>query len=141
VVDLNKIENSTFWGSGWAFPIVFEVGNYQLETSSREENINQSIDVILKTRKGERSVDANFGSGLHQFLFQTMDETLKGEIVDTVKIALLEFEPRITVLNVSVDFVDRNEGFVNIHITYEVNTTNTRHNYVFPFYIKEGTNL
>ena len=134
------IENS-FLGSGWSFPVTFSAGYHQLALSSFEENINQSIHVILQTNKGERCFDPSFGSALQQFLFRKADEAMKGEIADAVKISLLNNEPRITVKEIDVNYNNIQNGWVEINISYMFNQTNTRHNYVFPFYIKEGTNL
>ncbi|MEN2399216.1 GPW/gp25 family protein [Flavobacterium sp. MC2016-06] len=138
VVDKSK---STFLGSGWAFPVSFSVGNHQLNTSSNETNINESINIILSTRKGERTLESNFGSGLQQFMFRKIDSSLKGEIIETIKFALLRYEPRILVQDVQVASTDITNGIIEILIIYVYSQTNTRHNYVFPFHIKEGTNL
>ena len=48
---------------------------------------------------------------------------------------------RNVVLSVTVVFADLRTGLVEVTIDYMYNQTNTRHNYVYPFYIKEGTNL
>jgi phage baseplate assembly protein W len=130
-----------FLGSGWSFPVTFSAGNHELNLSAYEENINESIDIILQTRYGERCMEGGFGGGLQQFIFKKMDETLKGEITEAVNYALMYNEPRITVTNVDVQFTDIRGGAVEIFVTYVYNMTNTRHNYVFPFYINEGTNL
>jgi len=106
-----------------------------------EANINESIDLILLTRQGERIMEPEFGSGLQQFFFRKMDQTLKGELSDAVKTSLLNNEPRITVIEVTVSFADMINGLVNIGIDYVFNQTNTRHNYVFPFNLNEGTSL
>jgi hypothetical protein len=134
-------KKSNFLGSGWSFPVTFSLGNYQLNLSSYEENINHSIQLILLTKQGERCLEPFFGSGLSRFFFRKMNETLKGEIIEAVKTTLLHNEPRITVKSVSVDYADAANGIVDITIVYIYNQTNTRHNYVFPFHIKEGTNL
>lgn len=136
-----SIAEANFLGSGWSFPVTFSAGNYQLETTSYEANINDSIDIILQTKKGERCMEPQFGSGLQQFFFRTMDETLRGEIGDAIKVSLLNNEPRISVLEVQVEYTDILNGVVQITVDYMFNQTNTRHNYVFPFYLKEGTNL
>jgi len=68
----NKIEN-VFLGSGWAFPVSFSVGNLQLNISSNETNIKESINVILNIRKGERTLEADFGSGLQQLMNRKID--------------------------------------------------------------------
>lgn len=130
-----------FLGAGWSFPITFSAGNYQLNLTSNEENVNHSIDIILQTQKGERCLEPRFGSGLQQFLFRKMDETLKGEIIDAVYASLLLNEPRITVQEVGVEFTDRRKGLIEVSISYVYNQVNTRHNYVFPYSLNEGTNL
>lgn len=138
---VNQQKENSFLGSGWAFPVQFSAGNYQLAQSSYETNINESINVILLTKNGERAFDPQFGSGLNQFYFRTMDGAFKTEMRDAVQSSLLINEPRITVNEVIVEFADLTGGIVNINIAYTYNMTNTRHNYVFPFYVKEGTNL
>lgn len=134
-------QGKTFLGSGWSFPVSFSDENYQLDISSFENNINESIRIILKTVNGERCFEPQFGSGLQQFFFRKMDKALKGEIVDAVKVSLLHNEPRITVQDVEVEFIDLANGLLHIDISYLYNQTNTRHNYVYPFYLNEGTNL
>ncbi|MEZ4873950.1 MAG: GPW/gp25 family protein [Flavobacteriaceae bacterium] len=137
----SKHREAHFYGSGWSFPITFTLGNFQLNVSEYLENVNQSIRIILQTKQGERYLEPALGSGLQEFFFRKMDETLKGEIKEKVSYALLINEPRITVEEVEVEFVNRLLGEVAIQITYVFNDTNTRHNYVFPFHLKEGTNL
>jgi len=140
-VDNTTAKESYFLGSGWSFPITFSEGNHELNVTAYEENVNQSIHAILLTNPGERCLEPRFGSGLQQFFFRKMDETLKGEITDTVKYSLLHNEPRIKVNKISVAFTDIMNGRIDILIAYTYNQANTRHNYVFPFHIKEGTNL
>nr|WP_315239418.1 GPW/gp25 family protein [uncultured Flavobacterium sp.] len=136
----DKKEN-VFLGSGWAFPVSFSAGNHQVNISANETNINESINIILNTRKGERTLESNFGSGLQQFMFRKIDNTLKGEIVETIQFSLLRYEPRIIVQEVRVAATDLINGVVEILIIYIYAQTNTRHNYVFPFHLNEGTNL
>lgn len=137
----NLQKENSFLGSGWAFPVAFSAGNYQLMQSSYESNINESINIILLTKNGERCFEPQFGSGLNQFYFRSMDATLKTEMCDAVRSSLLLNEPRITVNSVDVEFTDMLTGLISINISYTYNMTNTRHNYVFPFHLKEGTNL
>ncbi|WP_316632411.1 GPW/gp25 family protein [uncultured Flavobacterium sp.] len=140
---MDNIEHkeTVFLGSGWAFPVSFSVDNHQLNLSANETNINESINVILNTSKGERTLESGFGSGLQQYMFKKIDNTLKGEIIETIKFALLRYEPRILVQDVKVASTDVLNGKMEILISYIYSKTNTRHNYVFPFYLKEGTNL
>jgi len=130
-----------FKGSGWSFPVTFSAGNYELNLSRHKDNINQAIHIILQTRNGERCMEPQFGPGLQQFFFRKMDETLRGEMTDAIKMSLLINEPRITVKDVQVYYTDLKNGVVEIHVAYVHNQTNSRHNFVFPFNISEGTNL
>ncbi|NQY07943.1 MAG: GPW/gp25 family protein [Flavobacteriales bacterium] len=133
--------NQNFLGSGWAFPITFSSGNLELKLTQFEENIRDSIDVILKTNLGERCLEPQFGTPLKQFFFKVMNQSLKGEIIDVIKFSLLEHEPRISVKEVTANYDSDQPGTVLVSIEYVYIKTNTRHNYVFPFYIKEATNL
>lgn len=135
------MSESSFWGSGWSFPPTFEVGNYQLNMSHKQHNINQSIDIILQTNQGERSLMPLFGSPLRSFLFRNLDVPLQNEIIDAVKAALLDYEPRITVDNVVLEALPEGRSGVAICIFYTVKTTNSRYNYVFPFVHNDATNL
>jgi len=130
-----------FLGAGWGFPVTFIAGYNKLHITENEENINESIAIILQTRQGERFSDPFFGAGIQKFFFRKMDNTLKGEIRDTVAMSLMIYEPRIKVLEVKVDCMDEHNGIVQVAINYMYIRTNTRHNYVFPFHIKEGTSL
>lgn len=138
-MDLKRKEH--FYGSGWSFPVQFTAGNYQVNTTEFETNVNESIRIILHTHRGERLLNPKFGSGLQQFFFRSMDERLKSEIKEAVRYALLINEPRITVKEVNVFFTDTTNGKVDITIDYIFNDTNTRHNYVFPFHLMEATHL
>ncbi|MFW0717713.1 GPW/gp25 family protein [Pedobacter sp. N23S346] len=137
---LTKYEHS-FLGSGWVFPVTFSAGNSQLKLSANEQNINNCIDIILMTKQGERYFEPQFGLGLQQFFFKKMDEMLRGEIAEAIKISLLHNEPHIVVFDVKVDFVYLYKSLIEITIMYIYNQTNTRHNYVSPFHINEGTSF
>ncbi|MEP2935616.1 MAG: GPW/gp25 family protein [Gilvibacter sp.] len=138
---MDAIKEKEFLGSGWGFPVSFSVANHRVRVSKYEANINESIHIILQTFIGERIMNPQFGSGLHGYMFKKLDETLKGDIIDSVKSILLDNEPRVKILNVLIDNYDVTNGLIAIQIDYEYIKTNTRHNYVFPFHIIEGTNL
>jgi len=133
--------DSSFLGSGWSFPPTFEIGQYQLNMTHKQHNIDQSIDLILHTPQGERSLMPLFGSALRDCLFKKMDALLKTEIIDAVKTALLNYEPRITVDHVVLEDLGEGQSGVAIQIHYTVKKTNSRHNHVFPFIQNEATNL
>ena len=59
-------------------------------------------------------------------------------IENTVREALIEYEPRIEVLEVAVSDAEARNGRLLISIDYLIRTSNHEFNLVFPFYIKEG---
>lgn len=138
---LTENKSKAFLGVGWAFPVNFSDGDFQLDVSSYEDNVNQNIKVLLETPFGNRMLQPELGSGLERFFFEEINETLLGEINNTVRTTLLNHEPRITIESVDAKVVDEFQGLINVTIIYEFNQTNTRHNYVYPFYINEGTNI
>lgn len=132
--------DSSFLGSGWSFPPVFDNATHEVHLTHGEANINQSINVLLQTARGSRSMLPDYGSNLSSVLFRRFDATLQGEIIDMVKLTLLNGEPRIAVDFVTVSH-NPPEGIINITVGYQIKLTNTRHNHVFPFSLTEATNL
>jgi len=134
--------NDSFLGTGWRFPPVFDNAGFELRLSTGVDNINQSINVLLQTPRGSRSLMPDFGCDLSSFVFRRIDATVKEEIIQSVKATLLDGEPRIDVEKVEVGLSESQRGQVmNLTITYTVRQTNSRHNHVFPFSQLEGTNL
>jgi phage baseplate assembly protein W len=82
-----------------------------------------------------------YGCNLDELVFESLSSTTRSYIRDLVKTAILYFEPRIKLNKVDLDDSRDLEGVILISIDYTVRTTNTRFNYVFPYYINEGTNI
>ncbi|MCM1497996.1 MAG: GPW/gp25 family protein [Clostridium sp.] len=126
-----------FLGNGWQFPVTVDSMTGQIRESSYEENIKQSIYLIVMTRKGERVMRPDFGCDIHQFMFDTIDYTTLMIMQQAVEAALIRWEPRIQDIRVEVrDRVQENSA-VEIGIAYRVRTTNSPFNLVFPFYLEE----
>ena len=121
-------------GSGLAFPIqVNEHGG--LAVTRGEDKVKQSIMAILSTAKGERVMRPEFGCGIHQYAFTTLDRTSLTLIQSSVREALVLWEPRITVDKVSVE-PEPDRGLVRVTIDYTVRSTNATANLVYPFYLQ-----
>jgi phage baseplate assembly protein W len=130
-----------FLGSGISFPLSIEKGSRDLGMSEAEENIRQSIWIILSTAKGERIMRADFGCGVYELLFESISQTTAGRITEAVRESLLRWEPRIDVQDVHVSFESDSEGQkVNLNINYQVRATNNAFNLVYPFYLDRTIN-
>jgi uncharacterized protein len=71
--------------------------------SQGEQNVRESVEIVLKTELRERLRLPDFGGGLGRFLFEPNTTTTRRQIQDRIVKALALWEPRISVESVSVD--------------------------------------
>ena len=126
-----------FLGTGWKYPVSVE-SNGSISSSSYEENIQESIRLILGTAKGERLMRPEFGCSIHEYAYSTMDTLTLRMIENAVYEALVDWEPRIEVNEIKALTEKALEGKLLISIDYKVRRSNTQVNFVYPFYLKEG---
>lgn len=129
-----------FLGQGWSFPPTFTKGTNTVNLVKAEEDIKQSLNILLSTTLGERVMRADFGSDLFKEVFEPMDATFESTVSDIVTNAIQLYEARISLESVDVD-VNAEEGKVTLMINYVIRSTNTRSNIVYPYYLTEGTNV
>ncbi|MGH2969513.1 MAG: GPW/gp25 family protein [Solirubrobacteraceae bacterium] len=121
-------------GSGLAFPLqVDRRGGIAL--AKDETDIEQAIELILATAPGERPMRPEFGCGVHDFVFDSIDASTVGKMEVAIRDALDHWEPRIVVETVEFDLSGVVEGRLMIDIAYRVRVTNTLRNLVYPFYV------
>ncbi|HEV7991893.1 MAG TPA: GPW/gp25 family protein [Gemmatimonadaceae bacterium] len=131
-------ERKEFLGRGWAMPVQLEPRTGLVASVAAEEDIRQSIRIILETAPGERVMRPNFGCGIHDLVFAAMDSTVIQRICSLVEEALRRCEARIDVLGVTVDEAATSQGELLVELEYRVRKTNQTGNLVFPFYFHEG---
>ena len=134
-------EEKSFLGTGWSFPPTFNKQTNSVEMVSEEEDIKQSLFILLGTMKGERVMNTEYGNTLREMVYENMSTTLLNFITYRIEQAILHFEPRINVSGISVDTANQSEGIVYISVSYTIIQTNTRSNIVYPYYLNEGTLL
>jgi phage baseplate assembly protein W len=121
-------------GSGLAFPLqVDRRGGIALATD--ETDIEQAIELILGTAPGERPMRPEFGCGVHDFVFDSIDASTIGHMEEAIRDALDHWEPRVVVETVEFDLSGVDEGRLMIDIGYRIRVTNTMRNLVYPFYV------
>jgi hypothetical protein len=126
-----------FLGRGWKFPVGVD-GRGSISLSEYEQDIKESIWIILSTAKGERVMRPDFGCGIHDLLFASLSLSTLGLVESSVREALARFEPRIDLLGVKASPEEAEAGKLLVHIRYRVRTTNNQFNLVYPFYLQEG---
>ena len=81
--------------------------------------IARSLKNIVFTQPGEKFFNPDFGSRITESLFENVDDVSALAIEDEIRSSIINFEPRVNLLNVSVNPIpDDNE--MNVVIQYEV---------------------
>ncbi|WGG48141.1 GPW/gp25 family protein [Rugamonas sp. DEMB1] len=106
-----------------------------------EADIASSLEILLTTALGERTMLPQYGCNLDELVFESLDTRMKTLMADKVQTAILYFEPRIEIETVRLDDSRELEGLILIEVVYTVKATNSRFNFVFPFYKLEGTDI
>ena len=133
--------NLPFIGRGWSFPPTFLADWPGVAMLDQEADIASSLEILLSTLPGERVMLPGFGCNLEELVFETLDTTTKTLLADKIETAILYFEPRIDLEKVNLDSSRQLEGVVLIEVIYRVRATNSRFNFVYPFYQQEGTDI
>jgi phage baseplate assembly protein W len=126
-----------FLGRGWAFPVCLRRG--EAATAEFDEDVRQSIRIILGTNPPERRMRPDFGAGLVSFVFEPINVTTMALIEARVRESLIDWEPRIDLDEVTVMPDQQQVNLLLIDVRYRVRATNTRANLVYPFYLAEGS--
>lgn len=132
--------NKSFLGTGWSFPPTFdkEAGIIMV---SNEEDIAQSLNILLNTNLGERVMLPDYGSDLIKFIFEPITTSGNYLIQEIISTAITRYEARVTLNSITVDQAQYLDGIINIVVDYTVQSTNSRFNLVFPYYRIEGTGI
>jgi phage baseplate assembly protein W len=131
-----------YLGRGWSFPPAFAAGAVpQVAMLEEEADVASSLEILLSTTPGERVMQPLYGCNLSELLFESLDTRLMTLMADKVQAAILYYEPRVTLESVKLDDSLELEGIVLIEVVYRVKTTNSRFNFVFPYYRREGTDI
>lgn len=132
-------ENS-FLGRGWSFPILFTRGENGVAMVENEEDIQQSLKILLSTIKGERIMQFDYGANVEDMVFEPLSVSFAKRMSTQIEKAIMFHEPRVKTED--VDFIqDTTNGKVQISIDYTIIATNSRRNLVYPYYKNEGTDI
>lgn len=108
----------------WKYPIEYSGGRVQM--NALEQDIRQSLFLLLNTRRGERVMRPNYGCDLAQFAFESVNYSLLTRIQSEVLSAIKLYEPRVENVTVTVDNSSREELSTEtliINIGYTIKAT------------------
>lgn len=127
-----------FLGRGWPFPIDVDPSDQLVSYVAEEEKIRQSALIILGTARGERVMRPEFGSRLSELAFAPINASTRALASRYATDALVEWEPRIDVLRVSVTEDSAAVGTLLLDVQYRIRSTSSIFNLVYPFYLRGG---
>lgn len=125
--------SSDFLGRGWAYPLRLD-GSGAFALSESDDNVDEAIRLILGTAPGERPMRPEYGCGIHDLIFDSIDASLSGRVAIDVRESLTRWEPRIEITAVTAAPHPVEPHILLISIDYRIRATNERRNLVFPFY-------
>ena len=125
---------SDFLGRGWAFPVAVSAG--KVVSASGDQDIAQSILIILQTAPGERVMLPDFGCRINELVFAANNSVTASLAEKYVRDALAQWEKRIQVVSVTAKVSVDTRNRLDISIDYLVRDKNQPGNLVYPFYLK-----
>ena len=133
--------NYDFLGTGWSFPPTFNQVACDVQLTSMLDDIKASLHILLSTSVNERIMQPDYGCNLNRFLFEPMDSNLTSYMEKMIKDAIYYHEARIRPEKISIDSSSYQEGKILITVEFTVSATNSRYNFVYPYYLNEGNGV
>ena len=100
-------------------------GFFEQNFNTFNQNLKSNLKNLLLTKKGERVLQPNFGSGLQSLLFEPIDETFETRVADTITESVSQWLPYITIEDIFIDISDSNKdrNKVGVDIKFKVDET------------------
>ena len=93
--------------------------NSDLIGLKNENAIARSVRNIVFTLPGEKFFDEDFGSRISASLFENIDDISAAEIVDEIRQSIVNYEPRVDLLEVKA-FPNFDNNQFDVLIVYEI---------------------
>jgi uncharacterized protein len=123
-----------FLGRGWRFPILPDAGG-GLRYLDGDDNVEQSLWLLLSTGWGERVMRPRFGTNARALVFAPGSAANLHALEESIEEAIAVHEPRVRLLSVDATPDPLEPERVDIEVVYTVRRSNTRSSFVFPYYL------
>lgn len=127
--------NRDFLGKGIRFPVSINL-NGGVSSSQLEENVRQSIFIILGTAPGERLHRPHFGCQIHDLMFAPNNGITAARAEIYCEEAIYKFEPRVESVTARAWANSDEPNRLDVKIEYVIAGKHDKRNLVFPFYLK-----
>ena len=106
---------------GIVLPITHGPQGYFNQSHSVLEQVSTNIKMLLRTKKGERRMNPDFGSGMWSILFEQNTDNIKIIIENTIRKDIGRWMPYVNVESVNVDNTsDSTQHRINVSVTFTV---------------------
>jgi phage baseplate assembly protein W len=123
-----------FLGKGWRFPVAVNLTG-GISSSSFDENVRESIFVILGTAPGERVNRPDFGCRIHDLMFAPNNDETAARAEYYCEEALHKYEKRVEHVKCTAVPSKDEPSRLDVRITYQIAGKSDKKNLVYPFYL------
>jgi len=106
---------------GITLPLQFGENTFEQSFLTKDQ-VKSNIKNLLLTKKGERIIQPEFGSGLQSLLFEPNVDDLEGRIEDTINDSLEQWLPYVTAEEIDIESTDelRDNNKLNVSIKFRI---------------------
>jgi phage baseplate assembly protein W len=121
-----KVVKDTKEFNDYAYGITLPIqrGNtgYFNQAFSSFEQAKANLRNLLSTKKGERVMQPNFGTGLHELLFEPMDSEFEAKLQETITKNVNYWLPYINIEEIDIEMTDemKDRHIANMNIQFTV---------------------
>jgi len=114
---------------GLSLPLQMTTNTFN-QTYDSLVQLKSNVRNLLLTKKGERLAQPNFGTNLHNLLFEPNDEELEQKIYDAIDSAVRFWIPQLNIEEINVEATDamKDTNSVNVSIVFSTKYNNQNFN-------------
>ena len=124
VIDTEEFNN---FAVGITLPIQRGNDGYFRQSFRTFDQVRSNLKNLLLTKKGERILQPDFGSGLHDLLFNPATEKFEEDLENTINDAVAKWLPYVIVEDINIDIskeqTDNNQAKVSLKFRQEGDQT------------------
>ena len=124
VIDTEEFNN---FAVGITLPIQRGSDGYFAQSFKTFDQIRSNLKNLLLTKRGERILQPDFGSGLHDLLFNPATEKFEEDLENTINDAVAQWLPYVIVEDINIDIskeqTDNNQAKVSLKFKQEGDQT------------------
>ena len=124
VIDTEEFNN---YAVGITLPIQRGEDGYFRQSFKTFDQVRSNLKNLLLTKRGERILQPDFGSGLHDLLFNPATEKFEEDLENTINDAVAQWLPYVIVEDINIDIskeqTDNNQAKVSLKFKQEGDQT------------------